>query len=254
MKDRFTGYGLALTIAIHAGVILVIIFAAREGSGNTGDDWDPSKATVVEASLAFKKEVEKKQPQKRFKKPPKKRKVRGVSRDANKKVKKPKKKADDPPKLNLDPSLSEDEEDEDDQTDEDLEVKKTVPKSALGTGKGSKYGDKNVTETKCNRANYRYKYLCDLAEDMRKYSTIPDLFKGKGHAVGCLRMKVEGRIIKTKLAKKSGEANIDGPIKIGLRKLMQKRNARPKKIPQKVLDGLGQPNAAIIDVCFKIEA
>lgn len=207
------------TLAVHGLMVApVVVLAGRDGGGG-GPQLD--KMVTIEASLAYKKKTESKQPQKeRTQKPPPP-KVEGVSRDEDK-VPDPAKPEDKKPAdpTNID-YAKEFEKYKTQRQDDDMDDGEPTP--AGGAFDGSEHG---FAETSKGDP-----YFQELAADVYGSWKLPSLERGAGDAQGCIRLAADGRVVDTKLFKKTENANIDRSVSLALSELQKAREQEPKPVP-----------------------
>jgi hypothetical protein len=200
-----------LTAALFASVVWFTEARAAEAP-------ELADMQVIEASLAYRKTPQK-QPQKRLKSADPVEKPEGVSHDENKKpIEKPKEDEKKPPKKEDQDPLAKFKHPQDD----DLQTGK--PTTNIGDFNGSEKGF--AEETKGDP------WMQQLVADMN-YSP-PEIAKGTGVPVGCIRLMADGKISDTKFFTKTdddlqtaAEAAIDG--------LKKARNDKPIEVPAHLL-------------------
>jgi outer membrane biosynthesis protein TonB len=176
---------------------------------------------AIEASLAYKKTTKSKQPQKQFRAPVPEEKPEGVSRDENKPVE-PAKPDEPKPKPDEDFEKLYDKFKRDD-ADEDVPVGK--PTEDEGSEDGSEKGNADVSKGD--------PYFQQLLADMDW--SYPQILKGSGIPVGCMKLNPDGTIARVWLASKTGSEELNDAAERALQKIMKLRNENPQPVPSHLL-------------------
>lgn len=127
-----------------------------------------------------------------------------------------------------------------DQEDESAEVEHGAgadDERAGGAFDGSEHGFADV--------NKGDPYMRELAGQAHGFWNVPTLEQGSGHAVGCVQLGKEGRIIDTQLLPPTQNATIDAAVKRALKQLTDVRDAEPKPVPAHLMEATTQW------ICFK---
>jgi hypothetical protein len=218
--DRSLAYtSLFITFLLHAAAFapLAIIY----GLGG-GDDGPPlSDMTVIEASLAYKKNTEKKQPQKVQAPKPVTETPTGVSHEDQK-----------APVDRPDAGVAKEQSFEDiakkfqdQREEEDTEEGETVKEG--GDFNGSEHGFADVSSGD--------PWLQELAADVMNAWKLPSLEKGEGDAEGCVHLEPSGRIKDMEIPRKSGNSNIDRSVQLALRDVQKLRDDGAKPVPSHLM-------------------
>ncbi len=88
-------------------------------------------------------------------------------------------------------------------------------------------------------------YMRELAGQAHGFWSVPTLEQGSGHAVGCVQLGKDGRIIDTQLLPPTQNATIDAAVKRALKQLTDAREAEPKPVPPHLMEATTQW------ICFK---
>ncbi|HEY4239868.1 MAG TPA: TonB C-terminal domain-containing protein [Kofleriaceae bacterium] len=217
------------TGVLVAGLVLLI---SRSGSGMTAAPPPLEKMDEIEASIAYKKPNQPKQPQKKLS-APEIVKPEGISHDENKKVE-PKK--DDPPKKDAkvddkDPFKNFKHDNDDNEAGK--------PTQDIGAFDGQDYG--TAAETKGDP------FYQGLLKDMEwEY---PAILKGtETEPVGCLHITADGKIAEVEIHLKSGDDSLDDSVERALKKVKAAREDHPQPVPTYLLKA-----ATTKWVCFKFQ-
>jgi hypothetical protein len=74
-------------------------------------------------------------------------------------------------------------------------------------------------------------YMRELAGQAHGFWSVPTLEQGSGHAVGCVQLGKDGRILDTQLLPPTQNATVDAAVKRALKQLTDAREAEPKPVP-----------------------
>ena len=228
--------GVLATLLIHGGVIAaILVFSYVSSTGSDGPKL--TDMVTIEAALAYKATPTKsKQPQKPPRRaPPKPVKTPppGVSRDAEQAPVEPEP---DPPPQPEEPKedllaeferLKELRQATEEEEDELLPVD-DVPQEGGGEFDGSEHGFATVSKGD--------PYMQGIAADVFEAWEVPTLERGKGTAVGCVRVGENGRILDTQLLEPTKNANIDRSVRLALKKLQELRESGEKPVPRHLMD------------------
>jgi type IV secretory pathway VirB10-like protein len=88
-------------------------------------------------------------------------------------------------------------------------------------------------------------YMRELAGQAHGFWSVPTLEQGSGHAVGCVQLGKDGRIIETQLLPPSQNATVDAAVKRALKQLTELREAEAKPVPAHLMEATTQW------ICFK---
>lgn len=88
-------------------------------------------------------------------------------------------------------------------------------------------------------------YMRELAGQAHGFWSVPTLEQGSGHAVGCVQLGKDGRILDTQLLPPTQNATIDAAVKRALKQLTDAREAEPKPVPAHLMEATTQW------ICFK---
>ncbi len=229
--------GILVTVLIHGSL------AGGVAAFSTwGDDEDRRPAlnmVTIEASLAYKSKEKTTQPQKERRKKRRPKKVKGVSRDENKQVEKPKQEEEEDFAKQFEKfkQMRADDEDDEDE-DEDTDTGEELPKPG-GQFDGDEHGFAEVSKGD--------PYLQKLAADVYGTWKLPTLETGTGDAVGCLRLAPDGSVMETNLWQPTKNPNIDRSVKLALENVKKKRKPGETPVPTHLMDVTTQWT------CFKFQ-
>jgi hypothetical protein len=88
-------------------------------------------------------------------------------------------------------------------------------------------------------------YMRELAGQAHGFWSVPTLEQGSGHAVGCIQLGKEGRILDTQLLPPTQNATVDAAVKRALKQLTDARDAEPSPVPAHLMEATTQW------ICFK---
>lgn len=207
---------------LAAAAVVGGLYWADVAAGSTGsDERDPyENYTVIDAALAEKAAApETKQPQKETRAPRPEEKPVGVSRDENAKPVTEPEKPKPPDKPDIESIL---EKNRDKDEDEDLPVS---PKARIETGRidGVEVGFGDKT--------YGNPYLGALKSGVLKLWEFPEILDDVGTPIGCIELDADGKVKSIKVAKPSGNAELDDSVERALTEFMKKNNEDPKPLP-----------------------
>jgi outer membrane biosynthesis protein TonB len=74
-------------------------------------------------------------------------------------------------------------------------------------------------------------YMRELAGQAHGFWSVPTLEQGSGHAMGCVQLGKDGRILDTQLRQPSGNATIDAAVKRALKQLTELRETKATPVP-----------------------
>jgi len=221
MEPKFFGIGLSATMALHLGIVALVVFSPSWNPKPAGcvNECDPTDPTcmpkkpllaptdyeMIEAAIAYKKKEAPKQPQKKKSRKKAPTKV-GVSRDADQKADKTEKKKEDIPDWR---DFKRDDEETD---DDDLEPGEAPP-DVGGAWDGEEFGWADE--------NKGHPYMREIVKQV--HFEVPTLEKGQGFAIACVRLAANGTIIETQLREPSGISNIDRAAEETLKHLAKAR-------------------------------
>jgi hypothetical protein len=204
-----------VTFCMHAAVLgpLVVVYGL---GGGKSDGPQLSDMTVIEASLAYKKNTESKQPQKERAPKPVTEKPTGVSHeDQRAPVERPDAGV---PKTNYEDLAKQFQEQHRDEDEDEGETQK-----AGGDFNGSEHGFADVSKGD--------PWVQELTAELYDAWKLPSLEKGTGDAQGCVHLDASGRILDTQVLKKTENANIDRSVQLALRDLQKAREDGQKPVP-----------------------
>lgn len=252
---RFIVTSIGITVLIHAFfVTAVVAFADRTelfvcdgyGSIQTQILFSNMKkckekdrfegAVTIEAALAFKNvDPKNKQPVK-LKKKKFKQTEKGVSRDPNAK---PRDKTKDPKhKVAV----------EDHEVDPLSVLEKNRSQdpdlSSTGVDEKPKEGSASGSEWGTEREAKGHPYAGELRGRIHSVWDVPSLEKEGGQALGCVRLNPEGKIIDSKLKKRSKNSNLNRSVTLALKKAPKME----KPVPKDMLELL-----TVKGICFRFE-
>lgn len=222
--------GIMLTIGVHLAVGILAVSIAE--SVTTSEDEDKKnlddEMMMINASLAKKKEIETKQPQKEFYEPVETRTPDAITDDpaARDRPKKPKKKKEEEPEIDWEKQVGK-LVDERKKNDRDLD-EGTAAKSAEGQWDGHKKG--------WAQENTGHKYWRELAGDAYSAWSVPTLETGEFEVLGCVRLMPDGKIVDTRLWTPTKNSTFDRSVNLVLKQLEQERTGKPEhKVPEELL-------------------
>ena len=206
--------GICITLLVHLTVAGTIGWATR---ARGVQDFKPP-TEVIEAQLAYlAKPTQTKQPQKDTAPPPPKPTLPDPTLPDQKPPKPPEKTK---PVPEQDYSKEVEKYLRERKTQEDQNVSESPQQ---GEWDGSQKGFASVSKGP--------KFLQELAADAHAMWRVPSLERGAGIPIGCVRLGADGRIVDTKFANPSGNANIDRSVKLALKLLKEQRNDRNNNTP-----------------------
>jgi hypothetical protein len=234
--------GILMTTLVHGSVVVGLIAFSHWPAAGEGPKI--GQMVTIEAALAYKsKDPKSRQPQKPRSKPrsnPQQPEINPVSRDETQAPVEPK-----PPEPTRQEENFEEQfqkfrdqrQDEEDETAEAEEGAGAEDQRAGGAFDGSEHGFAEV--------NKGDPYMRELAGQAHGFWSVPTLEQGSGHAVGCVQLGKDGRILDTQLLPPTQNATIDAAVKRALKDLTNAREAEPKPVPAHLMEATTQW------ICFK---
>lgn len=237
--------GILMTTLVHgAAVAGMVVFSQLQAAA---DGPKIGQMVTIEAALAYKsKDSKSRQPQKprrRRPAPPQPPEATKVSRDENQA---PVETRPEPPK----PERQQEEDfaeqfekfkqmrqEEEDESAEIEDGEGSEEERAGGAFDGSEHGFAEV--------NKGDPYMRELAAQAHGFWSVPTLERGSGHAVGCVQLGKNGRIIDTQLLPPTQNATIDAAVKRALKQLTDLRATEAKPVPAHLMEATTQW------ICFK---
>lgn len=236
--------GILMTTLVHGAVVVSMVVFSQCPQAVEGPKI--GQMVTIEAALAYKsKDPKSRQPQKPRSRPTPTRQpeTNPVSRDETQEpVPTPPKPPEQPePEENFEEQFQKYREQRQEQEDESAEAEEGAGAEDQRTGgafDGSEHGFAEV--------NKGDPYLRELAAQVHGFWTVPTLEQGSGHAVGCVRLGKDGRILDTQLLPPTQNATIDAAVKRALKQLTDAREAEPKPVPAHLME------ATTEWICFKL--
>jgi hypothetical protein len=240
--QRFSG--ILMTTLVHGAVVVGMVAFAQCPRSVDGPKIGPM--VTIEAALAYKsKDPNSRQPQKPRRSrpiPTPQPQTNPVSRDETRAPVEPTPKP--PDQLRPDENFEEQFErfrelrqEEEDESAETEDGAGADEQRAGGAFDGSEHGFAEV--------NKGDPYMRELAAQAHGFWSVPTLEQGSGHAVGCVQLGKDGRILDTQLLPPTQNATIDAAVKRALKQLTDTREAEPKPVPAHLMEATTQW------ICFK---
>jgi hypothetical protein len=231
-----------MTTLVHGAVVVSMVAFSECHRAVEGPKI--GQMVTIEAALAYKsKDSKTQQPQKPRRPrpaPAPQPEANQVSRDENQAPVEPKPPEPPPPEENFADQFEKYRQMRQEEEDESAEVEDgagTDEERAGGAFDGSEHGFAEV--------NKGDPYMRELAGQAHGFWSVPTLEQGSGHAVGCVQMGKDGRILDTQLLPPSQNATIDAAVKRALKQLTELREAEAKPVPAHLMEATTQW------ICFK---
>ncbi|ACY12775.1 TonB C-terminal domain-containing protein [Haliangium ochraceum] len=240
--------GLLMTVMVHGSVIAAMVLFSSWSSADEGPKL--GDMVTIEAALAYKsKDSKTQQPQKpsrRRPQPPAPREdLTKVSRDENQASPEPKDREEPPePKPQEEP-----EEDFLEQFEKYKEQRQTEEsdEGEFGPGESDERtgGAFDGSEHGFAESNRGDPYMRELAAQAHQFWSVPTLEQGSGHAVGCVQLGKDGRILNTQLLPPSQNATVDAAVRRALKQVTELRADEAQPVPAHLMEATTQW------ICFK---
>ncbi len=213
------------------GALFILSTSSQRGCESSKDD-DPAidKYTVIEASIAMKKDKKATQPVKPPNAPPP-TKHEGVSHDEQKKPKPPDKKKDEPKVDNTKPP-------------DFSSYKHPNPDDATNKAPRTQ-GDFNGADNGNALVSKGDAFIGRLSADMNY--VVPPIAECDGTPpLACIKLSAQGKVVETKIKQPSDKPCLTSAAEEAIKRIKQARDEKPEEVPSHLLESLTENG-----ICFR---